>query len=124
VAGGRFRRRARRTRPHVLRVRYLPKGGAILTIRVPEAGRLRAVATGRRPAGERLTMARGPARATGSGRVRLILRPSRAGHALLGKVAHVDVRLRLTFVPEDGRASSTARELRLRHFRVHHHHRH
>jgi hypothetical protein len=114
----------RRAKVRVLRVRYLPKGGAILTLRVPEAGRLSAVATGRTPRGEPLVVARGQARATGSGRVRLILRPSRAGHALLGRVPHVDARVRLSFRPESGRASRLTRELRLHHFRLHHHHGH
>jgi hypothetical protein len=118
-------RRARRGGLALLRARHRPRGGVILTLRVPAAGQLWAVATGRRPNGAPLTLARGQAVASDAGRVRLALRPSPPGHALLARVPYLNARLRVGFWPDTGMASGLSRKLRLRHFgryAPHHHH--
>jgi hypothetical protein len=114
-------RRARRGPLRLVRVTRGHAGGATLLLATPRAGRLTATATAparrrRRstPAGTaRRTIALGRARAVRAGRVRLRLRPSRAGRRLLARRVRVRTRLVVGFDPARGRRQELTRALRL-----------
>jgi hypothetical protein len=109
--------------PRLGLVRVLPgrEGATILVLAVPRAGRLSALATvaarrsgrSRGQARKRLEIASGEARARRAGRVRLRLRPSRAGRRLLARPGRLRTRLEVTFRPATGRRQKLTRPLAL-----------
>jgi hypothetical protein len=123
----------------LVRVTPTRAGGAVLLLATPRAGRLTAAATARVPrrrrssrratvrrtatlpdrrrrssrSAVRRTIALGRARAVGPGRVRLRLRPSRAGQRLLARRGRLRTRLVVAFDPARGRRRELDRVLTL-----------
>jgi hypothetical protein len=90
-----------------------PSGALQITSRLPGPGRMSAVAsvigasaTARLAARHLVVYGQATQRVRHAGRLRFVLRPSRAGRRLLARTHHLRLDLRLTFTPAGGRPKS------------------